>query len=51
MMKNNKIWGGYAAPALEVLDVNVENGFAASPIYGDEGDAGQAIDDDYFGEF
>lgn len=31
MVKNNKNWGGeYAAPALEVLDVNVENGFAAS---------------------
>lgn len=42
MMKNNKNWGGeYAAPALEILDVNVENGFAASPIYGDEGEAGQ----------
>lgn len=42
MMKNNKIWGGeYAAPALEVLDVNVENGFAASLEFGDYGMAGQ----------
>lgn len=32
MKKMNKNWGGeYAAPALEVLDVTVENGFAASP--------------------
>lgn len=42
MMKNNKVLGGeYAAPALEVLDVNVENGFAAS------GFLNAASDDEY----
>lgn len=41
-MKINNMWGGeYTAPALEELNVMVENGFAASPIYGEEGEAGQ----------
>lgn len=31
MKKMNNYWGGeYQAPALEVLDVTIENGFAAS---------------------
>lgn len=42
MKKMNNMWGGeYAAPALEVLDVNVENGFAAS------GFLNAASDDEY----
>ncbi len=52
MKKMNNYWGGeYAAPALEVLDVTIENGFAASPIYGDEGEAGQEINEENYDVF
>lgn len=41
-MKINNMWGGeYTAPALEELNVMVENGFAASLQFGEEGDPGQ----------
>ena len=51
MKKMNNYWGGYQAPALEVLDVTIENGFAASSIYGDEGEAGQEINEEFYGPF
>ena len=41
MKKMNNYWGGYQAPALEVLDVTIENGFAASLEFGDAGYAGK----------
>ena len=41
MKKMNNYWGGeYQAPALEVLDVTIENGFAASLEFGEYGEAG-----------
>lgn len=32
---------GYMAPTLEVLSLEVEQGFVGSDLYGDEGDAGK----------
>lgn len=41
-MKN--LWGGeYTAPTLEVLDIAVEQGFATSPIFGEDGEAGNIL--------
>lgn len=52
MKKMNNYWGGeYQAPALEVLDVTIENGFAASPAFGEYGEAGQEINEESYGEF
>lgn len=44
----------YSAPTLEILYVNVEQGFAASPVvedYSDYGDPGDDLFDDPYGDF
>lgn len=52
MKKMNNYWGGeYQAPALEVLDVTIENGFAASPAFGEYGEAGDGFDVNENGDF
>ena len=37
---------GYEAPALQLLDFAVEQGFTTSGIYGDEGEAGDGLTDE-----
>lgn len=44
----------YSAPTLEILSVNVEQGFAASPVvedYSDYGDPGKDLYDYDYGEY
>lgn len=48
-MKKNTM--NYSAPEVELVEVAVESGFTNSPLFGDEGYAGQDGDvSDYDGE-
>lgn len=49
----NPMGGGceYLAPEVEIMAISVEQGFAASVTYGDEGYAGQDIDNNDYGDF
>lgn len=41
----------YSAPAIEVIDIATEKGFATSPQYGDEGNAGADPSDNDYGDY
>lgn len=44
----------YSAPTIEILTVQVEQGFAVSPVsddYGDYNDPGKKPGDDIYGDF
>lgn len=54
LKKERKFVGGgssYLAPEVEVLEISVEQGFALSNGYGEEGEAGGDLGDDNYGDF
>ncbi len=51
-LTNPTVGVSYLAPEVEILAISVEQGFAVSGgFYGDDGEAGQDIDNNDYGDF